>query len=208
MNEYLIPNTIRILVLVTAVIATLKWNKYNLSSERFFLLFLWVTVIIELIATVLNYLDIDAYLIYNIYSIFSFLFYLNWFYALLKHKLIKYLSLIFIIIAVINVFFQNALANHLEFTFFFGAISILICTFMYYSNALKEDEVYILKQKLSFWIVTGILFFHIGMVPLIFLTDLLEFSGVYYLSILLCLNIILYGCYIIGFLWTKKTFNR
>ena len=208
MSEYFIPYCIRILILLTAVIATVNYPQFKISKEKYFLHFLWFTVAIEFIATILNHLVTNAYIIYNFFAIVGFLFYLNWFYIKLNSVLVKYLFYTFLIVSIANLSFKNPIKDHLEFSFVFGAVSILICSFMYYSKVLRNDELFKITQRLSFWIVTGILFFYIGMIPLILLANILDFSGVYYLSVLLGLNIILYGCYIIGFLWSKKTFNR
>ena len=194
--------------IITAIIATIKWDKYKNSKERGFLYFLWITFAFECLAALSKQVFDTNFWVYNIYSIFSFLFYLHWFYTLLKLAYIKYLTYLFLAVVVVNIVIQDFVNEHQIYTFIAGAITLLFCTFFYYSDLLKGNEIFIIKQKLSFWIATGILLFHIAMIPLIVLADVLDFEGKYYLIVLAILNLILYGCYIIGFLWTRKIFNR
>lgn len=208
MLEYYVPYSMFILVLIAAIVATIKWDKYKNSTERYFVYFLWSICFFECLAAFSNYYLGTNFWVYNIYSIYSFLFYLNWYHSILKNKIIKYVMVFFLLVVIVNILTEDFIDDHQIYTFIAGAISVLISTFLYYSEVLKSNEIFIIKQKLSFWIATGILLFHIGMIPLIVMADVLDFAGGYYLAVLFTLNFILYGCYIIGFLWTKKIFNR
>jgi signal transduction histidine kinase len=94
------------------------------------------------------------------------------------------------------------------YAFAIGAIGILMLTFFHFYQLLNGDEVLNVKYKLSFWISTALLLFYLGSIPLILLSKYMDIRALSCNIILLSLNIILNGCYIIGFIWTKKKYNR
>ena len=78
---------------------------------------------------------------------------------------------------------------------------------LYFSELLKSNKVLNLKGELSFWIATGLFLFNVGFVPVeIFNKTFNAFSEVRIL-IIICLNVILYTCYSLGFIWAKKEEN-
>ena len=87
------------------------------------------------------------------------------------------------------------------------AIVFFSCTF--YFTLLKNDEVKSLLSYPAFWIVTGLFVYYFGTVVMFaFFDDVskLKRSGnLYFYTIVMgCLSFILYGSWIIGFIWKKK----
>ena len=78
---------------------------------------------------------------------------------------------------------------------------------MYFSELLNSNQVLNLKEKLSFWISTGLLLFNVGMVPLMVFSERFNANNELRIVILICLNAILYTCYSLGFIWSKKEIN-
>ncbi len=201
-----------VLQLIAAIVATFSYKKYANSHEKYFVYFLWFTVLVDASGALLaDVFEINNAWVYNSFIIISFLFYFNWYYNILKRpnfkKAVIPFTVIFGIVALISLFVQSWEAYH-TYTFFTGAIFLLVLTLFHFYQLLNSNEVLIVKYKLSFWISTALLLFYMGMIPLIFL---IEYNMVKYLSyfiILISLNLILYGCYIIGFLWTRKEYNR
>lgn len=84
------------------------------------------------------------------------------------------------------------------------AIAILSFSVAYFSRLLNEDRVIHYWKIPEFWFILGLLTFYIGFTPLLLMTGLeLGINRVYAISINI-LNLILYGCYIIGFYVTAK----
>ncbi|MDC8006069.1 hypothetical protein POV27_18600 [Aureisphaera galaxeae] len=201
-----------VLQLIAAIVATFHYKKYAFSHEKYFVFFLWFTVLVDAVGALLaDVFGIVNAWVYNSFIIISFLFYFNWYYNILKRpnfkKVVMPFTIIFVIVALISLFTESWKEYH-TYTFFTGAVFLLVLTIFHFYQLLNSNEVLIVKYKLSFWISTALLLFYMGMVPLIFL---IEYTGIEYLSyfiILISLNLILYGCYIIGFLWTKKEYNR
>lgn len=203
---------INILELITAVLATVFFRKYVFSKEKYFLYFLWFTLGVEVCAALMSYvLGIDNFWIYNFYTIISFLFYFYWYYAILKQKTLQKTVLVFGIlftgVAIWNLVFQSWTEYH-QYTFVVGALFTLIATVFHFWQLLYSDQILVIQYKLSFWISAGLLLFYMGMVPFMLLSRYFELTGASYYILIISLNCILYGCYIIGFLWTKKKYNR
>lgn len=196
---------------MAAIFATLFYNKYVDSNEKYFLFFLWFTFAIDVTGVIRDQIfSMKSTLLYSIFVIVSFLFYFYWYYTVLKSKIFKLMAVLsavlFIGITLVTQIVPNSEGQ--GYAFVTGAIGLLVLTFFHFYQLLTGDEVLIVKYKLSFWISTALLLFYIGILPLMLLAEHIEIKGMNYTIILLSLNIILYGCYIIGFIWTKKKYNR
>ncbi|GAB5400650.1 MAG: hypothetical protein Aureis2KO_22350 [Aureisphaera sp.] len=201
-----------VLQLTAAIMATIHFRKYKQSHERYFLYFLWFTVLVDGSGALLaDVFKVNNWWVYNSFIIISFLFYFNWYHNILKRPNFKRtvipFTVIFGIVALLSLFLDSWEKYH-TYTFFTGAVFLLVLTVFHFYQLLNSDEVLIVKYKLSFWISTALLLFYMGMIPLIFLMEYDPIQFLSYFIILISLNLILYGCYIIGFLWTKKEYNR
>jgi hypothetical protein len=195
-----------------ALMATFNFKKYSRSSERYFMCFLWYTFVVEMIGISSGYLfTFKNFWVYNAYTITSFLFYFYWYYTILERKQFRQtvvvFSGLFSIIATVSLVYQSWEEYHI-YTFLTGAFFVLVLTMFHFHQLLNNDHVLVVKYKLSFWISTALLLFYMGMIPLFVLAEYLNFEGFSYVITLVSLNLILYGCYCIGFLWTKKKYNH
>ncbi len=211
--QYL-PYLINLLQLITAIIALKSYEKYKYSTEKCFLPFLWIAFLVDFTSGILaDYFLIHNYWVYNIYIGLSMLFYFYWYHTILIHKLNKKLTLLFSFIFIL-VYFANFLNNKatefLDYGFVTGAVFIVILTGFYLYQLANSNNVLSIKYKLSFWIALALILFYVGMVPFMLLSSYFNVWGGsnMFFIILLCLNIILCSCYIIGFLWTKKKYNH
>lgn len=199
--------------MATAILATLNLKKYITSTEKYFVYFLWFTIIVEIVGVVMrDFFEIANLSVYNFYMLASFLFFLYWYRSILKRSLLKWIvgvfALFFSVVAIWNMATQSWGVYH-KYTFVTGALFTLICAIFHFWQLLNSDEILEVKYKLSFWISTGLLLFNMGMIPFMLLSEYFNFRGnAYYIFIIIGLNLILYGCYSIGFLWTKEKYNR
>lgn len=205
-----LPYFIPFIECIAVIFATIYFKKYVASNERYFLYFLWFTFIVDLTGVLLNQFSIENKLLYEVYTIASFLFYFYWFNTILKNNafknIAKFSAGIFLCVNLITYLIPSYSAQ--GYAFVTGAICILILTFLHLFQLLRGDEILVVKYKLSFWISTALLLFYVGIIPLILLSKYLNVEGVSRTIIFISLNIILYGCYVIGFIWTKKKYNR
>ena len=209
------PYLINLLQLITAIIALVYFKNYKNSTEKYFLLFLWVTFITDFSCGILSdYFLVNLYRIYNIYTGISILFYFYWYYSLLKLKLNTKLtflfSVIYVIVFILNFFQTSPSDGYIDYTFVIGAVFIVILTGFYLYELANSNTIILTKYKLSFWIALALILFYVGMVPFMLLSKYFNIWGESntFFIILLCLNVILYGCYCIGFIWTKKKYNH
>lgn len=197
--------------LLAAILATVFYKKYAASKEKYFVYFLWYVVIGESIGTIFAWVfSIGNTWIYILISFINFLFYFFWYKSILENKkykkIITLFTILFILIAVVDFSTQSWKQNHVM-TYISGSIIIVITSFMYFSELLNSNEVLYIKNKLSFWIATGLLLFNVGMVPLIIFSETFNAHNELRIVIVVSLNVILYTCYSLGFIWCKKKVN-
>ncbi|MGB1451522.1 MAG: hypothetical protein ACPG7E_07420, partial [Marinirhabdus sp.] len=152
-------------------------------------------------------LEINGNWIYNTFMFFSFLFYFYWYYRIFKNKLFKTLVVLFAIsfvtVAIAHWLLPGWESFHM-YTYLTGAVLLFMSTLLHFYELLYKEELFVIKHKLGFWISTGLLLFYIGLIPLTIFRGGLNTEGLAYNLLLVGLNLILYGCYTIGFLWLKK----
>lgn len=198
--------------LIAALFATIHFSKYKHSREQYFLYFLWLTFIMDLAGVVLGpeYTTVKT-IWYAVFTVVSFVFYFYWYYSILIRKQIRVIAIIaallFLAVTALTYAFPAQLGGQ-GYAFVTGATGILVLTVCHFYQLLRSDEVLAIKYKLSFWISTALLLFYMGVMPLALLTRYIEMEAFNNTIILLSLNVILYGCYTIGFIWTKKEYNR
>ncbi|WP_147296399.1 hypothetical protein [Lutibacter oceani] len=64
-----------------------------------------------------------------------------------------------------------------------------------------------MNKLLLFWICTGTLLFYIGIIPIQIMAKFFNYRGLFD-YIILGLNIIMYGFFTIGFIISKKEYNK
>lgn len=205
---------IHVLEFITAIFATFYYKKYYKSSEKYFMHFLWFVFVLDFIigGYIGLILKIDNIWVYNIYILISYLFYFYWYYNKLKTKLLKQITFLFILLFIIfdcySFIVEDPKEHHIN-AFIFGAIINLFCTIMFFYELLSSKRIINLECTLSFWIATALLLFNIGMIPFMIYTEtLIRSDQKLYMTILISLNVILYTCYSIGFIWSKKEYNQ
>jgi hypothetical protein len=193
---------------VAATFATIHFKKYRFSKEKYFIYFLWYTFLTELTSSILGWcFQYNFVVAFIIYDFVSFLFYMFWFYSILNKKLNKkviyFMGSFFIIVAVLDFIFQDWQTTN-KYTFICGAFIIIISSLLYFSELLKSDKILYLKSELGFWIAIGLLLFNVGFVPIEIFKDTFNSISETRIVITICLNIILYTCYSLGFIWVRK----
>jgi hypothetical protein len=200
---------ITFLEFVAGIIAAIYYRKYKNSTEKYFLYLIWITFLLEAVGGLLK----TAYpahvnSMFVVFTFASFLFYFYWYYTILEGKIVKNTAIFFALAFVLVSLYSYTVAGARGFAFVTGAVCILILTVVHFYQLLNSNEVLIIKYKLSFWISTGLLLFYVGIIPLVLLAKPLVIKPLSYKIVLVSLNCILYGCYIVGFIWTKKKYNR
>ncbi|MEL4308475.1 hypothetical protein [Joostella sp. CR20] len=103
-----------------------------------------------------------------------------------------------------NTFFEK----NMMFVRFFGGIGLLLGAFLYFREVFLSEKIINVYHRLSFWVITGSMFYYLITVPIIIFDKFLYDHQDIYLSILVCCNIVLYGSFIIGFIIHRRRSNN
>ena len=184
------------------------WSKSRNTSEHYFLPFLLFVALGELTANLLyKQFDWINHVVYNTYDIVSFLFYIIWFYTILKSKkLVLIFGILYVIILGISLYLEPYTSVFLNINLYGGTIILLTLVFLFYASLLQKSKVIDFLRLPSFWIATGILIFHIGYLPIHFLTNIkgaYDYDQVQF--IIMILNILMYGCIAKAFYERRRT---
>lgn len=209
MEFYYLALSIQLFELIALVLAIIHYKKYAKTTEKFFLHFLVFTVATEFLGVYYAYfIEKNNSEIYIVYIFLSFLFYFYWFFSILKRKVFKRILVIlgscFIVMALHN-FFYESWSNFHPTTFITGAFITLILSLFFFYELLNSNEVLNIKHSLRFWLAIGLLLFNIGMIPLMIFSDTFNAYNELRVIILIILNLILYSCYSVGFIWSKPS---
>jgi len=198
--------------LLTALIASIYINKYKNTALKYFILVLWYTVINEFVGIfyLRDNFDFNNAIIYNIYNIlnFSYIYFLYAYY--LNNKTNKKIALLFgilyILILIINGFFENYLIHFQRFPYIIAAFFVVIIIILYFREILNSEKVLHVKKNLFFWVSIGWLIYFVGNIPFRivrnYYENLADASAIFLVNF--TLTMIMNICFIIGFIWSEK----
>jgi hypothetical protein len=183
------------------------------------ILFLFITVIIELLGVYLKALYkadpihvLSNSWLYNVYRIFEASFISLMFIGLFKNYInskpiilsgLAILASLYIYETIIHTIFKkhNLMASTMSVLF-------VIYSLYYFYHLVKDDNYYNLKYSPSFWWVTGVLFFYFGDTALNLIFEKILFHKItpnYYPigTIYQILNVLIYSCWSYAFICKK-----
>lgn len=197
--------------LVTAIIATLYFKKYNEGFIKYFLIFLWYTAINDFIGKYYSInINNNNKIFYNIYQMVQFGFYLTLYYFNIKNKTNKNVILVFLglyfVSVLINCSYENFSISYFQTTYIIGATFTVIAIVMYFSQILNSDKIIIITKILLFWISTALLIYYLPIIPFMVVqkysiksTKIPDFFIARFILVFL-LNVL----FISGFIWCNK----
>ncbi len=223
MNKYtLITNFVEILAAIAGIFYIRK-NRIEIPV-RFFVYFLCLTVLVELLGlfpSLIYYEERFSFLkgtflqkknswLYNVYHIVSFMFYIFFFAYILRNtrfkNFLKLMGGFYLVSTILNLIISDVFFISVSlYTYLFGTFLILLSVGFYFFEILQSDEILNFNKSIYFYISIGTMIFHLVVCPL-FIYDKYfdigkspEFVEIRRF-ILICANIFLYTCYIIGFM--------
>jgi len=202
---------ILIVISLTLFVAVFQFNKFKTSPIKYVVYFIGYVFISETIAN--SYLSngMSTVIINNVYSI-AYTFFNLFFYSILirnnRAKKIGYIMMfIFSIGLLINQLFFQEFEHKLQtYTFILGLFLVTILVFIYLSEIMNSDKIFKLTNTSVFWISIGIIIFNFGFIPVLVVAELIRWEGIYN-YILLFVNVIMYSCFITGFIISKREYN-
>ena len=200
-----------LLTFIPAFLGSVFYRKYKDTFLKYFLFYLWYCFGTELLAYYVGFiLKTRTVLIYNIYILISVIFY----YALFsnyvkKYKLFIRLILIgFLVFYTINfLYIQKTIVASQTNSILVGSLVISFGVVFLFYELLKSDSILNLNKMLLFWIAIGAFLFFLGISPILVFAKYFNYRGMYD-HIILALNIVMAGCFITGFIMSKKEFNN
>ena len=223
--DTILENASQPLYALTLLVALIKYPKYYTTPLKYFPILLMYTFLTELLGYFTKHYEVfhisifssfirHNVIIYNIYNLvfFSYFFYVYWSY--IDHKKYKkyiiFAAILYLLVSLINPFFQSFKLESQVYSYLAGAFAILICIilfFMEHRNSSKKLDYRFTGIK---WISIGLLIFYLGYAPIKasrfynYTYQLNEY--VHIRRIHLSLIVLMYICFIIGFLRMKRKF--
>lgn len=196
--------------LISAVLYYKKRNKLLL----YFIPFLFLTVVIELVGSGLffnSWFPNYRYATYNVFTTIEFVFYSAVFFSQFRKaffkKVVTFFIPIFTFLVILNLgFIQGLNKTFHTYTFLLGSFFIVaFCCCFFYESVLPERIDEQLSKQPFFWISSGLLIYYLGSVIINALFDYLTTNDMriegtrIYGIINDCLNVILYTSFSISF---------
>ncbi|MFT5437341.1 MAG: hypothetical protein ACI840_001995 [Ulvibacter sp.] len=220
-----------IIIELLAAIAGIYYIKNGPTDRvtRWFVVFLCITVLVELVAlyaVIAYYSDYkyfsfvecnvfaDTKWIYNIYTIVNFAFLVYYFYTFLKGRLIrqvvKHAVISYILSSVVYLLiFEDIFFRELsQFSNIAGTLLLLTVIVLFYFQLLKSDVTLNLKFFLPFYISIGVLIFNLLITPIDIFDDFYSGEDILFTKIknivYLFSNLFMYSSFILGFIICRR----
>lgn len=200
--------------ILSFLISTALYYKKRNNLLLYFIPFLFLTVVIEVIGSgwiLTNWFSSYRYAIYNIFTTIEFIFYSSVFYSQFRKEYFKKIVIVFIpvftFLVIINLAFLQGLNKTFHtYTFLLGSFFVVVfCCCFFYESVLPERIDEQLSKQPFFWISSGLLIYYLGSVIINALFDYLttndmKIEGMRIYGIINnSLNVILYTSFIISF---------
>ena len=209
---------VKYLVLVAALVGTFLYPHYRETKAKYFLWIIWYGFITEIVGNYYySWLDVpNSKIIYNLYTLVSITFFLWWFRSLLtstkRKKIVKYFLLVFWISNVVNgILLYNVLYQSTKYAFVIGVIFLVITICYFFIEMFNKEVVLKIRDSIYFWFALGVLLFFATFLPFFVTTNFLASQADSYVHLgiaVFTLNIVMNGCFIIGFLKAKHSANE
>ncbi len=206
---------------IALIFSIFRYSKYFDSILKYLPILIGYTLLNELLGLLIKneeefaiiFSDGFSYyntLIYNIFDIFFYIYFLYIYWRVLKgtnyKKWIKYGVIIFIVVSLINPFYQSILVSPQIYSMVVGSVFLTSSAFLYLKQLNSSESKK--RHNILFWISIGLLVFY-PFYPIIFII-VIYFEDALYHSLhvaflhqfLICL---MYLCFIIGFLKMHRT---
>ncbi len=202
-------------ILVVWIIGLFNYHKlpnYRAKSLLGIIFFSFLTEFVGL--NFFAWVNMPNFIVYNTYILVIFNYYILLLNSLLKKLVYRKITNIFFFLFntayVINlVYVQNLFDDMLTYCLALGVVFTMILSFLYLIEIFNSSKVLHFKKSIFFWVILGNLIFYIPVLPLMIAVKLFlkANSGAVFSISLFTLNLLMYSCYIIGFLWSKKKYN-
>lgn len=200
---------------LAAVVGTVYYKKYADSFLKYLIYLLWLVAVTEFTMWALRHYQIrfQNNFLYNAICSVQYVYFFLLYYKTIKTKRYRKWVLAFLItfivaIAVNFIWFQKLTVTVAFYsnTFTLGAIFLIITIGLFFAEILNTEKVLYFKRYLIFWISIGLVVFYTGILPFVIylklLPDILSTDSLTIMFFIL--NLFMYGCFIVGFILSRK----
>lgn len=157
-------------LVITAILATIFYRKYNDTFLKYFVFLIWYNVANEFFARYYSaHIAYNNMVLYNIYRVVEFSFYFLLYQDLVikqKHKkIIRIFFVLYLLSVVGNCFVDNFFTTYFANTFFVGALFIIISIMLYFSEILNSEKIINVTRLFSFWISIAVFMQYTTTIP-------------------------------------------
>lgn len=204
--------------LIACIAGFYSFKKIKNSHWKYFPFYLALIFLIEMSAKGIRTFTANDDFVLNMYNYFGipiqFLFFFWLFYQHDKSLKIKSWAIIGTIVYLISIIVDELFVKN-EILFSFksmpytcGNIVLSVLIFRYFYHLTKSDELLYFKEKQMFWVCLGLMIFYLGTIPYygLFNTLRLQYQALFqlYWFLQMFLNMGMYLCFTISFLWSKS----
>ncbi|MDE3250209.1 MAG: hypothetical protein KGO82_16230 [Bacteroidota bacterium] len=201
--------------LASLAVALIQYPALRKAGLALFIPFLLLTNIVEWGSRygVFTVHDSNNWVL-NIFTLVEFIFY-SFLFCHFSHSdrhrsRIKTLTVIIVSVCIANILFGQGLNRFHSYSFLVGSMLMVYFSGYYFFELMKRQDYIRIVLLPSLWIVTGILFFYIGMFCyyIFYETYAYRYFADYYMLFNILgniFNIALYGCFIVSFLCMRRT---
>lgn len=207
-----------ITLFASIIVSVAFYKKLRPRWLRYFPWYLIYTLLFEFAAWAYShYTKKSNHFLININELIEFLFYLFIFYKAFERKYLKrftiYLTAVLLLFSCYNFIFGAGIWIFSSLNESVGTIFIIVCCLVYFYSLFGSEMDLNYFRIPMFWISTGLLFYHVGTFIYICLLNYivrnnLDPHGMYFRTIFITLNLLLYGLFTYGFLsnqiWKKE----
>ncbi len=196
----------------TLLIGVIFSRKFWNSPSKYILAYLLIVFMLDSLAGIIfksNNQWLYNLLSFSELSILTFIFYKSIAKLMHKRAIIVLYILCFIALMIEGVFIVHSFMGYLSYGFGLSSISIAVMCFIYLNAIARTEKILNVSRILLFWVVVGLLFYHLCVLPITVMIHQLPDIGntenlllIQYLS-----SIVMYVSFIIGFIWTQKEYN-
>lgn len=200
------------LALIVAIVGLFKYKDYAHTKAKYFLFSVWYIVFTEFLGTYFyKWFNMVNYSVYNTYRLVQITFYLWWIRSLIQSKFKRKILAIFILVFVVthltdDIFIHSYLYESSTYGYTLGVLLVIIAICFYLVEQFNSEKVLTISNSKYFWFLLGILIFNATYLPFKIAIKYFLFGDVRPLSLVnFVLCVILYSCFLIGFLKAKPT---
>ena len=197
---------------LTALLSTIYRPYYkNIPVLKYLPYFLWYMFLNEILGTLLREVfEVRTHLNYNIYGLINYTYFLLVYRNNIKNitskKIISGFILCFMLLHGIDLFIENYHTQAQTFPNVIASLFLMTAILFYFIQIINSKKVHFIYKDILFWISVGMLLYYLSNTPYRIIRNYYQRLSQSYIMLLTnhCLAIIMYLCFCVGFIVSKK----